>query len=269
MELHGFDHTIVLVNSIEDAERNFTELGFEVIKRPDAGESTTDMRIISLGDGSYIELFAFKEPSQPNAHRWWPLAKNGEAWLDYSVHCDRVADYADALKAKGLPIAGPRTGGKSLLDGRAWKVGVVEAGFGVGRPAMPFFLEDLAPRDIRVTPSRNTGLSTVGVTVATGDLDAAGSALAAAFGPGGEVRPHEDGGDAALLFRFAGCWIELVDAGRAGSPMAEHVRRHGESVYEVTLGTKGVTGPGDGQLFPLQKTGGVRLKAANAATKGR
>lgn len=259
MELYGFDHTIVMVDSIVEAERNFTELGFEVIKRPDAGESTTDMRIICLEDGSYIELFAFKEPSQPNSHRWWPLARNGEAWLDYSVHCDSVSDYADALKAKGLPISGPRTGGKSLLDGRAWKVGVVDAGFGFGRPAMPFFLEDLAPRDIRVTPSRNTGLSTVGITVATDDMNAAASALATAFGNGVRARPHEHGGD-ALLFQFGGCWVELVNA-VTGSPMAEHVTKHGESVYEVTLGTKGVTNPGDGHLFPLLKTAGARLKA--------
>lgn len=268
MLLYGFDHTIVLVDSITEADKNFSELGFEVIRRPDAGESTTDIRIITLEDGSYIELFAFKEPSQPNAHRWWPLAQKGEAWLDYSVHCDSVADYADALKAKGLPILGPRTAGKSLQDGRAWKVGVVDAGFGIGRPAMPFFLEDLASRNIRVTPSRNTGLSTVGVTVVTSDIDTAGGALAVAFGGGVKVRSREHG-DGALLFEFGGCWVELVDCGSHGSAMAEHVKRHGESVYEVTLGTKGVTKPGDGQLFPLQKTGGARLKADNRSTIGR
>lgn len=265
MKIYGFDHTIILVDSIDDAVINFTNIGFEVIKRPDSGESTTDIRIICLEDGSYIELFSFKEPSVPNAHRWWPLARNGEAWLDYSVHCDSVAEYANALKANDLPISGPRTGGKSLLDGRAWKVGVVDAGFGIGRPALPFFLEDLADRAIRVTPSRNTGLSTVGVTVATDDVAAAEKALAVVFGPSTETRPHEHGGKTARLFQFGGCWIELVDAG-ADTAMSRHVKQHGESVYEVTLGTKGVTKPGGGKLLPLEKTGGARLKTDMVST---
>ena len=141
--LLGFDHLIVAVNDIAEADRNYARAGFDVTHRPDAGPSETAIRIICFDDGSYLELFSFRDPGQPSKHRWATLVPRGEGWVDWSLHCDDVEAEAGKLKQHDLPHAGPRTGGKSLLDGRAWKVGVVDAGYGVGNPLMPFFIQDL------------------------------------------------------------------------------------------------------------------------------
>lgn len=263
MALHGFDHTIVLVNAIEAAAKSYTELGFNVIDRPDATHGDTSMRIICLADGSYIELIAFNDPTVPSTHRWFPLLANGPGWVDYSVHCESVEPVAEALTAAGLPLTGPRSGGKALVDGRAWKVGVVEAGFGVGSPAMPFFLEDLAPRANRVPFEGDTRLATVGVTLVTDDIARTGAELAVVFGAGMTVTPRVDGATAALMFAVSDRWLELLEAGAGESPLSQHLKARGEGVYEVTLGKQGVTRPGEGDLLPLEKTGAARLRVQN------
>lgn len=260
MKILGFDHTIIFVHSIEEASANFAALGFDVIKRPDAGESETDIRLICLADSSYLELFAFKDQSKPSNHRWYPLVGNGEGWVDYSLFCEAVAPFVHALNAVNVPATEPRSGGKSLLDGRAWKVGVVDAGFGIGNPTMPFFLEDLAPRENRVPPSGNPRLTTVGTTLVTDSIETCRVGLEAVLGAGKAIAPREPAARAALLFEVEDIWIELLEASPGDNNLSDHLKRHGQGLYEVTLSDRGKIAPGEGQLLPLNLTHGARLR---------
>lgn len=264
--LLGFDHLIVSVNDIAEADRNYTRAGFDVTHRPDAGPSETAIRIICFDDGSYLELFSFRDPGQPSNHRWATLVPRGEGWIDWSLHCDDVEAEAAKLKQHGLPHAGPRAGGKSLLDGRAWKVGVVDAGYGVGNPLMPFFIQDLAERQIRVPrptgapPQAGGAPGIAGVTQVTKDLAGSVSLLSKVLGPGEAVPARLPGTSAAHLFPIARGWLELVEA--AEGELADHIAVHGEGVWEVTLGPRAATRPGDGALLPAELTHGARLRVA-------
>lgn len=264
--LLGFDHLIVAVTDIVEADRNYTHLGFAVTHRPDAGPSETAIRIICFDDGSYLELFSFRDPNQLSKHRWATLVPRGEGWIDWSLHCDDVAVEAAKLKQHGLPHAGPRTGGKSLLDGRAWKVGVVEAGYGVGNPLMPFLIQDLADRQIRVprpagAPPQVGGTPGIaGVTQLTRDLSGSVGLLSKLLGPGEAAPARFAGTSAAHLFPIAGGWMELVEV--AGGDLADHVAARGEGILEVTLGPRPATRPGDGTLLPAALTHGARLRVA-------
>lgn len=266
--LHGFDHLIVAVKDIAKADENFTRAGFAVTHRPDAGASETAIRIICFDDGSYLELFSFKDPGLPSKHRWATLTPRGEGWIDWSLHCEDVEAEAANLKEHGIPLAGPRSGGKSLLDGRAWKVGVVDAGYGVGNPLLPFFIQDLAERGIRVprpkdAPAQAGGTPGIaGITQVTADLAGSVALLGKLLGPGQAVPVRHAGATGAHLFTFAGCWMELVGVGGGASALADHLKIHGEGVWEVTLGPRPKTRPGDGELLPTDLTHGALLRVA-------
>lgn len=265
--LLGFDHLIVAVSDIARADENFTRAGFAVTHRPDAGTSETAIRIICFDDGSYLELFSFRDPTQPSTHRWATLTPRGEGWIDWSLHCDDYEAQAENLKQHRMPLAGPRSGGKSLLDGRAWKVGVVDAGYGIGNPLMPFFIQDLAERQIRVprpagAPPQAGGTPGIaGVTQLTTDAEGSAKLLSIVLGPGEPAPVRFAGASAAILFPIAGGWMELVQA-RPGSDLFDHIGAHGEGVYEVTLGPRPKTRPGDGKLLPLDLTHGARMRVA-------
>ena len=257
---NGFDHAIVAVNDLGAAEANFRALGFTVTNRPDVGATETENRLVCFEDGSYIEIFSFRDKSKPSEHRWAPLLKaHGDGWVDYSVHvADAAAEHA-RLTAAGVAATTPRAGGRAIADGRRWGVAVVMAGRGVGSPVLPFLIQDTEARDVRVPdgpaavqPHKATAI--VGITLLTGGIGAVDSALAALYGPGTDVKPRIDGARAARRYDFAGRWIEVIE------PAALPAR--GEGVLEVTVGRPGHAMPGDGTLFPDAATNGARLRIA-------
>lgn len=267
MTILAFDHMIVGVADTPGVAASFGALGFDVLHRPDAGISETDIRLICFDDLSYLEIFAFRDPVAPSQHRWKPLMARGDGWLDYSVHCDNVDREAARLRAHGVPVSAPRSAGKALVDGRRWEVRVMEAGDGIGSPVMPFFIGDLAPRQIRVprlagapVQPGGKGGGIVGVTLVTGDLGARRPSLAATFGDGRAVVNRFGGTGRAELFEFAGRWVEVIEADTNGSLAGQHLKVMGEGVFEVAIGRKGGTGPGDGQLLDVAMTGGARLR---------
>lgn len=263
--LHGFDHAVIAVGELSRAEAGFRTLGFTVSARPDVGSTETENRLICFQDGSYIEIFSLRDPVRPTEHRWAPMLAKGDGWADYSVHVDDVTAEARRLAASGLPHVGPRTGGRALADGRRWGVAVLLTGRGVASPVLPFMIQDTEPRAVRVPdgaaamqPCRAAGI--VGVTLLTTDLAAIEPALATVFGSGAKIT--QEGTAAGRRYAFAGRWVEVVEPGADTPNLADHLRRRGEGLYEVTLGRPGQTQPGDGELLPTVATHGARLRLA-------
>ena len=257
-----FDHAVLGVTDLRRAEADLQSLGFTVTKRLDEGASETENRLICFEDGSYIEVFALRDPSRPSTHRWASRLATGEGWLDYSLHVADLAPVAQRLKDAGLPTIGPRTGGRALTDGRRWGVAVQLAGLGAGNPALPFFIQDTGPREVRVPdgqarrqPPGIVGI--VGATVLTADLAAVEFGFSAIFGAGSTIMRSD--ATQAMRYTFDGHWIELVQPD-SDSEMASCLHRRGEGLFEVVLGRPGESGPDGGALRPLEPMHGARLR---------
>lgn len=262
--LNGFDHAILGVRDLHRAEADLRSLGFTVIARPDVGATDTENRLICFSDGSYIEVFAFRDLAQPGTHRWAPVLAKGDGWLDYSLHVADVNAEAQRLKQAGLATVGPRTGGRALADGRRWGVSVLLVGRGASNPVLPFLIQDTEARATRVPggnaarqPAGVTGI--VGIRLLTTALAAVESALDAVFGAG--TPAAHPGAAAARRYKFGGRWVEIIQPTDDGTEMPTHLRLRGEGVYEVLLGRPGETGD-EGTLLPAQATHGARLRLA-------
>jgi catechol 2,3-dioxygenase-like lactoylglutathione lyase family enzyme len=255
----GFDHAILGVRDLARTEADFSKLGFTVTTRPDVGATDTENRLICFADGSYIEIFSFRDPAQPSTHRWAPLLAKGDGWTDYSLRVADIAAEVARLAPSGLPTYDPRTGGRALEDGRRWGVTVLLTGRGAGNVVLPFMIQDTEPHEVRVPrgaatvqPRGVTGIA--GITLLTAALAPVEAQLAAVLGPAttasGPVRRYD----------IAGRWLEVVEP--SGGELTEHLQARGEGVYEVTLGRPGQTRPGEGELLPVATTHGGRLRIA-------
>lgn len=261
--LEGFDHAVLGVADLARAEADLRGLGFTVTARPDAGATDTENRLICFADGSYIEVFTFRDLQRPSTHRWAPQLAKGDGWLDYSLHVTDIAAEAERLAPSGLPTIGPRTGGRALTDGRRWGVAVLVVGRGVSSPVLPFLIQETESRAVRVPggsaavqPNGVTGV--VGITLVTAALAELESGLTAIYGSGVSVaRP-----DAAVArrYEFAGRWIDVIQPMNTATEASDHLRARGEGVYEVTLGRVGQDNAGEGRLLPLTATHGARLR---------
>lgn len=261
----GFDHMIATVQDVETAAADFASLGLHVIRRPDAKETETNNRFICFADGSYLQLCSFHDLKASAAHKWAKMLALGEGWVDYSIDTQDIEADAANLKAAGAPFDGPKESQKALADGRVWALAVMQSGRGVNAsPAIPFFVTDRADRAIRVPPppgpQAGNATGVVGVTVLTTGLAAILPTLTALFGPGEDAPLRIAGAAKARLFGLEQAWIEIVEVAGSDSDAGAHLKTRGEGVYEVALGQAGKTRPGDGDLLPLDKTHGARLR---------
>ena len=121
--VQSIDHIVVAVRDLAQASRDYEGVGFTVTPGGEHTCGATHNALISLGDGAYFELIAFKEPDRPQEHRWWAQLAAGEGLVDVALLSDGLAGEADRLRRSGLDVPDVIDGGRLRPDGRqvAWK----------------------------------------------------------------------------------------------------------------------------------------------------
>ena len=97
--LQGIDHIVIVVNDLEQAAKDYEQLGFTVVpggKHPVGSHNS----LISLADGSYIEIIAFYREALD--HRWWDPLQKGERFVDF---CMQTNDLQGDTKSFAPPAS--------------------------------------------------------------------------------------------------------------------------------------------------------------------
>lgn len=230
----GIDHVVILVDDLDEAIRQYTDLGFAVSpggKHP----RYTHNALFAIGDGSYVELISFYELDGADAHRWFKYREHGGGLVDYAVASDDLdADMARA-NAANVKYNGPNAGARSRPDGVeiAWKTATPDP----GNPAtMPFLIEDISDRRLRVpedpNPNGVTGIAKL--IIAVKDLEAATRSREALLGfrpaPISELPPGRKG----VAYTVGSHWIELHTPD-GDEELAARLEGKGEGPYELIL----------------------------------
>lgn len=267
--LHSIDHIVILVSDLDAASRDWASAGFTVAPGGTHAAGTTHNALVSFADGTYFELIAFlSDGEKAQAHRWWPRVANGEGIIDYALLSDDLnADTAEA-RGRGLEIVGPDDGGRIRPDGQRLEWRSAMLGRGIGEPTMPFVIEDVTARDLRV-PGDDTAIAhalgatrVAGITLVTRNLEESAQALTSLIGNPGEDVIVDDG--AILRFTLGAQWIALLQPGDDSGEAAQYLRARGEGPYEVTLAGDAAgdepIAPETGDLLPLNQTHGARIR---------
>jgi hypothetical protein len=164
-----FDHVVLVVNDLVTASHHFNRLGFTV--RP-GGEHRgwgTHNALIGLADGSYLELLAATRPWQARFYRLLgktsalgfatnrrsPIHRRfihhlaaGEGLADYALLSGDLKADLQAARTRGLELEDPLEGGRLRPDGQqvSWRTAVPASA------DLPFLIEDLTPRELRMPP---------------------------------------------------------------------------------------------------------------------
>jgi hypothetical protein len=154
--ISGVDHLVILVGALEAAAAGYEELGFRVTPGGEHADGLTRNALVPFADGTYLELVSFVDPTdtRDNVWGWRPFLEKGGGLVDYCVASDDLAADARRLAAAGLEVSGPEEGGRRLPDGTEirWKSARVRQ---EGR-MVPFLIEDLTPRSLRVPGGKAT-----------------------------------------------------------------------------------------------------------------
>ena len=124
--LRQLDHVVFVVRDLQAAIADYRRRGFTVTPGGEHADGLTHNALVPFADGSYLELVAFHDLGRSLTHPWWNIAADSAA-------------LADLVKRP------PQEGGRVRPDGveLKWRTAVL-------KPPLPFVIEDLTPRELRV-----------------------------------------------------------------------------------------------------------------------
>ncbi|HRA32365.1 MAG TPA: VOC family protein, partial [Thermomicrobiales bacterium] len=231
----AIDHVVILVEDLDQAVRQYEQLGFTVVPGGKHARYTHNA-LITFQDGSYLELIAFYEapdPASGTGHRWYRHLSHGGGLIDFAVGTDDVTSVVAATSSRGLSYDGPHPGQRARPDGQqlAWRSAMVGAG---DSAALPFVIEDITDRGLRVPAEASTHSNGVrgisALIIAVDDLDAA---------VGGYQRlldkSEPDGTSAGGAYFLIGPHrVELASSVNDG-PVANQLSERGTGLFELQL----------------------------------
>ncbi|MEO5953958.1 MAG: VOC family protein [Chloroflexia bacterium] len=155
--IQSIDHIVILVHDLEQAVRDYTELGFTVVEGGEHTGGVSHNALIAFEDGSYIELIAFRGPVPPEHHFYREGVTEG--LITFALLPTDIAADVAAARERGVEFDGPTAGGRLRPDGTRleWQTATPHT------HDLPFLCGDVTPRELRV-PGRDTHKHTNGAT---------------------------------------------------------------------------------------------------------
>ena len=237
--IRGIDHIVIAGPSLDVLTESFRALGFTVVgggKHPIGSYNT----LIGLGDGAYIELLSFYEPSPK--HYWWDAVHGrGGGLIDLCMATDDIrADYA-VFAEQGVEMSGLVPLSRVRVDGYrlAWLNNEI---YGDYQGLIPFLIEDETPRDERVPKEKAHANGVQGIesiTLAAHDIDLARRIMSAALGQAGEAIEDSALHAAGVAFTVGAHRLEYLAPLDSDSPLQAHLAANRPLPYRVRFKTDG------------------------------
>ena len=232
--LQGIDHIVIVVNDLEQAAKDYERLGFTVVsggKHPVGSHNV----LISLADGSYIEIIAFYREALD--HRWWDPLKKGERLVDFCMQTDDLRGDTSKLRAAGVAINDPVPWSRTRPDGYElkWLLSLAQ---GSHRGIAPFLIQDVTPREERIPQAfdhknRATGIESV--TVAVSDFAEIQRWYNNALGNQGVPISDEKLQAQGTRYQIGPHKLDFMAPLEPASPLTDWLRAFGPSPYAATL----------------------------------
>lgn len=234
------DHIVIVSNDLESAIVNAEQVGFTVVRGGVHGSGNTQNALISFADVAYLELFSPTEHGRIASHRWFPRVRNGGGLVDFCLLCSNVAAEVAAIRRRGIEFSTPFPMSRVRPDGTRvdWLLSVAPGA--TGETGLPFLIEDLTPRKLRVPHAaeqlwhKNGVVGVLSLTVLVRDLEESMTAYGAVFGRA-LSRPIESVGRASI--KVGPCSIELVVP--STSEEQTHLAKFGQGPFQMSLAARG------------------------------
>lgn len=234
--ISGIDHIVILVDDLDEGVSQYEHLGF-VVEQGGRHPRFTHNALVSVGDGSYLELISFYDLDGADAHRWFKYREVNGGLIDYAVLTDNLEAEMERLKSAGIEYTGPNDGARKRPDGEeiAWKTATPAE----GQSGLPFLIEDVTHRDLRVPDGAGVahpnGVESIEtLVIAVQDLDTAVERHKTLFGSEPEDLDLSSSGHGieGVLFNVGRYRIELHAPTMEGG-ITEELKERGEGPYEV------------------------------------
>lgn len=255
------DHCVILVQHLQQAIADYEQLGFHVTPGGTHADGLTHNALVTFEDGTYLELIAFLDEREPrdNTWGWRQFVQKGGGLIDYCFASPDLAEDTRVFKAHGLQVSDPVDGGRQRPDGVAlrWR----SARFWQAARELPFLIEDVTPRELRVPVGANShhpnGVRGIrGLMIAVMDLERAAAQFQAITGAAPQLGTDRRRDARTASFALGPHTITLAAPTILHSPIQQHIQTVGLGPWEIEL-----FGANKTVQFDQRLTHGVRLTA--------
>src|SRR5438105_2575942 len=114
------DHVTVAGSDIKALQANLSAVGIPSIYGGAHTNQTTEMALVSLPDGSYLELIGVQpsaDPQRLDRHEWAKFLKGNAGPCAWAAREKDLAAEVQRLRAAGIPVAPPVKSGRQRPDG--------------------------------------------------------------------------------------------------------------------------------------------------------
>jgi len=235
----GIDHVAIVVDELESAVASYSRAGFTVV-RGGKHPIGTHNALIAFADGGYLELIAFLKPN--TGHLWQSALEKGRGIVDFCLATDDLAADVDSMRRAGAKIGAPYPLTRDRPDGYhlSWVLATPESPF---NGQVPFLIKDDTPRDERVPRERShcngaSGIRTL--TIAVDDPGVTSRYYARVLGRPGAPAHRPDLEATGVSFTIGPNELQLLASKSEDGPLAQWIRDHGQSPFEVVLANAGI-----------------------------
>ncbi|MBO8173539.1 MAG: VOC family protein [Bacillaceae bacterium] len=248
------DHVIVLVKNLEQAVKNYEDLGFRVSTGGDLGGARN--AIIPFSDGTYLELMSVSQGlailcrtartlgffhkitsgRTPMEKRFMKHFAKEEGLVDFAILSDAIEQDIDHVRQQGIEMEGPVTGSRVQSDGSE-----LHFRWGIPQDDLPFLIRDETSRDKRVPggssrehPNGVQGIAMIEVVVP--DLSRYVDLYTAL--PGIEATSSDNTADTNRAdFKSGSVMIRLLQPEAGDRERQRYLKKRGASPYSLQLKT--------------------------------
>jgi len=149
------DHVTVAGPNIKDLQARLSAVGIASVYGGPHTNHATEMALVSLPDGSYLELMGIQsaaDPQRVDQHEWSKFLKGDAGPCAWAVREPDIEAEVKRLTAAGIPVAAPVKSGRQRPDGVRLDWQTSDIGGVIRGTFFPFLIQDFTPRDQRAFP---------------------------------------------------------------------------------------------------------------------
>jgi hypothetical protein len=236
------DHVTVAGSDIKALQANLSAVGIPSVYGGAHTNKTTEMALVSLPDGSYLELMGVQPGADPqfvDRHEWAKFLKGNAGPCAWAVRETDIAVEVQRLQAAGIPVAAPVRSGRQRPDGVRLEWETSDIGTGTRGAFFPFLIHDFTPRDQRAfpqgKPATRNFTSVAKVVIAVRDLDDGIKRYRQAYGLPAPIK-QVDKDFGAHLALMGGLPVVLAQPLTGDNWLAQRLDRLGEAPCAFILG---------------------------------
>ncbi len=236
------DHVTVAGSDIKKMQASLTAIGIPSVYGGPHTNHATEMALVSLPDGSYLELMGIQsaaDQQRVDAHEWSKFLKGNAGPCAWAVREKDIAAEVKRLQTAGITVAAPVRSGRQRPDGVKLEWQTSDIGGNTRGTFFPFLIQDFTPRDQRAFPQgkpiTRDFTSVTRIVIAVRNLDEAIKRYRQAYGVPEPIKQvdKEFGAQLALL---GGLPVVLAQPLTQDTWLAQRLEQYGEAPCAFILG---------------------------------